>query len=82
ATHLSVPENKDRPCMRMTNVTFRLGSSHLLLANVNCCFRYGRLTAVMGGSGSGKSTLCKLAADRHTTPNGVYSGSITLDGIP
>jgi len=74
--------DQDVPCMVFQNVTFKIAQSHCILVNINLTFRYGRMIALMGGSGSGKSTLCKLASDRQQERGGVYSGLITLDGVP
>lgn len=55
----NIPDNKD---IKISNLWFRYGNktSPYILKNINCTFKEGKITAIVGSSGSGKTTLLKL----------------------
>lgn len=54
-----LPENKD---IVISNLSFRYGgnTTPFILKNINCTFKEGKITAIVGASGSGKTTLLRL----------------------
>lgn len=62
--------------IELKNIAFGYGGRQMLLQDLSCRFRRGRLTVLLGPNGCGKSTLLKLAAGLLCPAD----GEVLLDG--
>lgn len=62
------------------NLTYRIGSQHLILQSIYGAIHPGKVLAIMGGSGAGKTSLLDILAGKRK--KGAVYGDILVNGAP